>query len=794
MDGGMSARVRPSANDLEMVEGYSDLVSSMISSSSGDSASSSSEESDPAAGMAVLYNDRGVGKEKRRFDGNVEVEDLSSSQRSMLLEALMRTKGKERHRGKKLPTRVRDADLVLEDARNRVGEVGLDCINALRMISADTVEKAQSGHPGMPMGMSPTAFVLWDRHLRFNPGNPNWLNRDRFILSTGHGSVLHYALLHLYGYDSVSIDDLKNFRQLHSTTPGHPENYVTAGVEVMTGALGQGIANAVGLALAEKFLAATYNRAGTPELVNHFTYCIVGDGCMMEGIASEACSLAAHWALGKLIVFYDDNQISIDGSTELAFTEDVAMRYRAYGWHVIEIVDGDNDVTAIDDAIIAAKMETERPSLIKVRTTIGYGAPTKAGTNRVHGAALGETELLSTRRALNWPHAPFEIPSEALRHTRRKVASGAELEAQWRRDLEECRTADPDHVARFESTVLRQEISDNCDAVLKEAALALGEKPMATRHTSQTMLNALAGEVPGLFGGAADLESSCMTRLKECGDFQREAETGRNVHFGVREHAMGAISNGLALYGGGIVPYCSTFLVFTDYMRGAIRTAALSRAGVIFVMTHDSVLLGEDGPTHQPVEHLASFRAMPDIHVLRPSDAVETAACYALATRRRNAPSMIVLSRQKSCGMPVGCFEGAQRGGYVISDGNRDGTLELILIATGSELALAETAAKTLRDEDRRNVRVVSMPCVEEFQAQDAAYRESVLPRRVPLTKRLVVEAASSFGWHRYALNFHCVDEFGISAPGAVVAEELNFTTEKVIEHARSILTCSYDS
>mmetsp|Transcript_104 Transcript_104/g.300 ORF Transcript_104/g.300 Transcript_104/m.300 type:complete len:816 (-) Transcript_104:154-2601(-) len=683
---------------------------------------------------------------------------------------------------------------VEEKAQMRVGDIGLKAIDTLRVLAADTVENAKSGHPGMPMGMAPAAFVVWDRHLRFNPQDPEWLNRDRFVLSAGHGSVLLYSLLHLFGYSSVSMDDLKEFRQYGSRTPGHPENDMTPGVEVMTGALGQGISNAVGMALAEKHLAATYNQPDAPKVVDHFTYCIVGDGCLMEGISSEACSLAAHWQLGKLIVLYDDNSISIDGPTNIAFTEDVAARYRAYGWHVLEIHDGNRDIAAIDDAIIAAKLENRRPSLIKVRTTIGYGAPTKAGGCKIHGSALGEKELEGLREKLGWNHSPFEIPDDVTAYTRRKQRTGATLQRRWNQALEVYSARHPKTAALFKTCVAEGNSLDadgRWEQKLISAAEQLSRSGKATRHLSQAMLNAVSAALPGLIGGSADLESSCMTKLKDCGDFQANEPRGRNLHFGVREHAMGGISNGLALYGGGLIPFCATFLVFSDYMRNAVRTAALSGARVLFVMTHDSVLLGEDGPTHQPIEHLASFRAMPNINVMRPADALESAACYATALSKPNMPSMLVFSRQNVSKEWAGDYQGARRGAYVAFEAGSENSAhpDILLIATGSEVGLAVEAASRMSAENGScHVRVVSVPCVEEFERQDESYKRQILPFETPLRRRLVVEAASSFGWHKYASNFQTVDGFGVSAPAADVAEHFQLTVDGVYSHAMKLL------
>eukprot|EP00171_Calliarthron_tuberculosum_P012560 IDg12560t1 len=605
-------------------------------------------------------------------------------------------------------------------------------VNAVRVLTADAVEKAKSGHPGMPLGMAPTACVLWQKHIRMSPTNPDWINRDRFILSAGHGSMLQYALMYLFGYDSITIDDIKTFRQLGSRACGHPENTVTHGVEVMTGPLGQGISNAVGMALAESHLAATYNRNNAPPIIDHYTYCIAGDGCLMEGVSAEACSLAGHWSLGKLIAFWDDNSISIEGSTELAFTENVVSRYESYGWQVLHVVDGNTDIAAIDNAIIKAKKCTTQPTLIRVTTTIGYGAPTKAGSEKAHGNCLGAEEIQGLRKALKWPHKPFELPREVMGVATEARLCGEQRESVWHASVDAHRAQHPELGAQFESLVLRKQLPKGwADDLGTVAALKMHDTARSTRQLSQAALNALAVRLPHLFGGSADLGPSNLTGLVGCGDYQARSRDGRNVHFGVREHGMAAIMNGVALHNGGLIPFCATFFVFSDYCRAAVRAAALSRAGVIFVLTHDSVLLGEDGPTHQPVEHLASFRAMPGVATLRPADAVETATCYELAVRRRDAPSLLVLSRQKFC-VQAGSEIGTRRGAYVFSETPEGGVLDVLIIATGSEVAIAEGAAKALRAEGRA-VRVVSMPCMEIFQSQPKNYRRSVLPKSVPL-------------------------------------------------------------
>ncbi|HEY9909162.1 MAG TPA: transketolase, partial [Thermosynechococcaceae cyanobacterium] len=615
------------------------------------------------------------------------------------------------------------------------------CINSIRFLAIDAVEKAKSGHPGLPMGAAPMAFVLWDKFLRFNPKNPKWPDRDRFVLSAGHGCMLQYALLHLTGYDSVTIEDIKNFRQWESRTPGHPENFMTAGVEVTTGPLGQGICNGVGLAIAEAHLGAKFNKPDFP-VVDHYTYVILGDGCNMEGISGEACSLAGHLGLGKLIALYDDNHISIDGSTDIAFTEDVSKRFEAYGWHVQHVEKGNTDLQAIGDAIAAAKAVTDKPSLIKVTTTIGYGSPNKADTAGVHGAALGGSEVEATRKNLGWELPPFEVPQDVLDHYRKAVDRGAELEANWEAQFAKYKSSYPEEAAEYERLVSGK-LPEGWEKALP--TYTPEDKALATRKLSEITLNALAPVLPELFGGSADLTHSNYTELEITGDFQKGTYENRNLHFGVREHGMAAICNGLALHGG-VIPYGATFLVFADYMRGAMRLSALSEAGVIYVLTHDSVALGEDGPTHQPVETIASLRVIPNMLVARPADGNETSGAYKVAVENRHRPTVLALSRQNLPNLAGSSIEGVAKGGYILSDS--DGTPELILISTGGELHLCVTAADKLRAEGKK-VRVVSLPVWELFEEQSAEYRESVLPKAVG--KRLVVEAGASFGWERYA-------------------------------------------
>lgn len=658
------------------------------------------------------------------------------------------------------------------------------CINSIRFLAVDAVEKAKSGHPGLPMGAAPMAFVLWDKFMRFNPKNPQWFNRDRFVLSAGHGCMLQYALMYLVGYDSVTLDDIKNFRQWGSRTPGHPENFETPGVEVTTGPLGQGISNGVGLAMAEAHLAAKFNKPDLT-LVDHYTYVILGDGCNMEGVSGEACSLAGHLGLGKLIALYDDNHISIDGNTEISFTEDVGKRFEAYGWHVLHVEDGNTDLAAIAKAIEEAKSVTDKPSLIKVTTTIGYGSPNKNNTAGVHGSPLGGDEVMLTRQNLGWNYDPFVVPDDALAHMRKAVERGASLEAEWNKTWAQYKTKYPQEAAELER-MLSGKLPEGWDKVLP--TYTPEDKAVASRKHSEICLNKLAPVLPELIGGSADLTHSNLTELKGFGDFQKGSYQNRNIRFGVREHGMGAICNGIALHGSGLIPYGATFLVFTDYMRAAIRLSALSRAGVIWVMTHDSIALGEDGPTHQPVETIASLRAIPNLTVIRPADGTETSGAYkvAIENARNHKPTLLALSRQNLPNLAGSSIEGVAKGAYTVVD--CEGTPELILIGTGSEVDLCVKAAEKLTAEGRK-VRVVSMPAWDLFEAQDAAYQESVLPKAVK--KRLAVEAGVSFGWCRYTGSEGdsiSIDRFGASAPGNVCLEKFGFTVENVVAKAKALL------
>ncbi|MFN3926186.1 MAG: transketolase [Pseudanabaenaceae cyanobacterium] len=652
------------------------------------------------------------------------------------------------------------------------------CINTIRFLSIDAVEKAKSGHPGLPMGCAPMGFVLFDQFLKFNPKNPKWVDRDRFVLSAGHGCMLQYSLLYLTGYDSVTLDEIKRFRQWESKTPGHPENFMTEGVEVTTGPLGQGVGNAVGLAIAEAHLAARFNKPGF-NIVDHYTYVILGDGCNMEGVASEAASLAGHLKLGKLIMLYDSNHISIDGSTDLAFTEDVGKRYEAYGWHVQHVADGNTDLAGIAAAIRNAKAVTDKPSLIIVTTTIGYGSPQKAGTEKVHGAPLGADEVAATRANLGWEYEPFAVPAEALARFRQAIEKGAKAEAEWNALFAEYEQAYPAEAAEFKRIMAGELPTGWADALTP-----VTEMEKSTRLLSEACLNALAPVIPEFLGGSADLAHSNMTYLKGIPEFQAGSYHGRNFRFGVREHGMGAILNGMALHGG-LIPYGATFLVFADYMRAAIRLSALSKVGVVYIMTHDSIALGEDGPTHQPIETLASLRAIPDLLVIRPADARETVGAYQVAIRERHRPTLMAFTRQGVKNQAGTSVEGTLKGAYVVLDADNP---ELIIIATGSELELAVKAAQVLTEEGK-GVRVVSMPCWELFEEQSPEYRESVLPSTCK--KRVAVEAGSSFGWHKYVGwegAIVGIDTFGASAPGPVCYEKFGFTVENVLNHCRQVL------
>jgi transketolase len=676
------------------------------------------------------------------------------------------------------------------------------CINTIRTLSIDAVQKANSGHPGMPLGAAPMAYVLWTRHLRHNPTNPKWPDRDRFILSAGHASMLLYSLLFLTGYD-LNMDDIKQFRQWGSRTPGHPEYGVVPGVEVTTGPLGQGLGNAVGFAIAERWLAATFNRPGH-EVVNHYTYVMASDGDMMEGVAAEAASIAGQFRLGRLIVLYDANQITLSASADVTFREDVGARFQAYGWHV-EHIDG-MDIAAVDGALTKAKAIDDRPSLIVARTHIGYGSPHKHDTFQAHGEPLGVEEVRLTKRALGWPEdRSFYIPDDALAQFRRSVEEGRDLEAQWHRRVDGLRAAHPGLADKLRQA-LAGELPKGWEAALPRFTPADGA--MATRDAGQKTIVALAEVIPNLVGGSGDLDPSTRTALKGQGDFESPNFTspdgapptqgmvggpmgygGRNIHFGIREHAMAGIATGMALHGG-ILPYAATFFTFSDYMRPSIRLAALSKAHVIYVWTHDSIGLGEDGPTHQPVEQLASLRAIPDLMLLRPADANETVEAWKIAVAHCEGPVGLVLTRQKLPTLDRSTLApalGTAKGAYVLAD-SAAGPPKLILIATGSELSIALEAHNQLTREGVAS-RLVSMPCWDLFQAQPQSYKDTVLPPAVKA--RVSVEAGSPLGWERHVgLDGAIIglDRFGASAPGEIVMRELGFTPEHIVKVAKSIL------
>jgi transketolase len=657
-------------------------------------------------------------------------------------------------------------------------------INAIRVLSIDMVEKAKSGHPGMPMGAAPMAYVLWTKFMRHNPDNPHWFNRDRFVLSAGHGSAMLYSLLHLTGYD-LPMEELKQFRQWGSRTPGHPEYGHTPGVEATTGPLGQGISMAVGMAMAERHLAAKFNRENFP-VVDHYTYVIASDGDLMEGVAAEAASLAGHLKLGKLIVLYDSNDISLDGDLALAFSEDVKKRFESYGWHVLKVEDED-DLDALSAAIREAQAVTDRPTLIEVKTTIGYGSPNKAGTHKVHGAPLGSEEAALVRKAYGWPSdEPFFIPEEVRQHFAEWKEKAKQAEAEWNSLMEAYRDAYPELAAELDLAITGR-LPEGWDRDLP--VYPADDKGMATRKASGEAINAIAKNVPTLFGGSADLASSNNTTMKEEGVFGVEDYTGRNVWFGVREHGMGAALNGMALHGG-VRPYGATFLVFSDYLRPSIRLAALMQLPVTYVFTHDSIAVGEDGPTHEPIEQIPSLRLIPGLKVIRPADANETMAAWRLAMEEQDGPTALILTRQN---LPVlkGTAElakdGVQRGAYILSEA-ANGRPQAILIATGSEVSLAVQAQKQLAEKGI-HVRVVSMPCRERFDQQSEEYRQSVLPKEVSV--RVAIEAAHPMGWERYVGEQGAVigvDRFGASAPGSLVMKEYGFTVEHVVAQVEQLL------
>jgi transketolase len=658
------------------------------------------------------------------------------------------------------------------------------CINTIRMLAADAVEKANSGHAGMPMGAAAMAYVLWTRFLKHNPINPKWPDRDRFVLSAGHGSMLLYSLLHLTGYD-LSLEAIKNFRQWGSKTPGHPEFPHTPGVETTTGPLGQGFGNGVGLAIAERFLASHFNRTDH-EIVNHYTYAIVSDGDLMEGVSHEAASLAGHLGLGKLIYLYDDNRITIDGNTDIAFTENRAARFEAYGWHVQQVKDG-NDMAAIEKALLSAQKEDLRPSLIAVRTHIGYGSPNKQDSASAHGEPLGSEEIKLTKKNLRWPLEPeFYIPTEALTHFRQSIERGKQSESEWQKRYSAYEKTYPE-LANEWNQWLNNELPDGWDRDIPN--FLVDKKGMATRVASGKVLNAIAPNIANLIGGSADLAPSNKTVLNGEDFFQKDSPHGRNFHFGVREHGMGSIMNGIALHGG-LIPYGGTFLVFSDYMRPPIRLAALMGLKVIYVFTHDSVGLGEDGPTHQPVEQLAALRAIPNLTVIRPCDANETAEAWRVALNSNQGPVSLALTRQNVPTLDrskLSATDGLHRGAYILKDAP-NGNPDLILLATGSEVSIAIDAAEKIEKKDIA-VRVVSMPSWDLFEKQSQEYRHDVLPPDIKV--RVAIEAGIGQGWHRYVGDIGRVigiEHFGASAPYHTLYEKFGLTSEKLLEAAMACL------
>jgi len=659
------------------------------------------------------------------------------------------------------------------------------CIDTIRTLAMDAVQKADSGHPGTPMALAPLAFVLWDRILRYDPKEPGWFDRDRFVLSNGHASMLQYAVLHLTGYD-LSLEDIERFRRWGSRTPGHPEHGVTPGVETTTGPLGQGLMNSVGMALAEAHLAAVFNRPDH-EIVDHHTYVFCSDGDFMEGASHEAASLAGHLRLGKLVWVYDDNHITIEGDTKLAYSDHVAARFEAYGWHVQDLGEKANELEALTGALEAARDETSRPSLVIVRSHIGWGAPDKQDTAAAHGSPLGEDEVRATKRFYGWPEdEEFLVPDRAREHMSRAIERGRELREAWEERFEAYREAHPDLARRFEAA-LSGRLPEDWDADLP--SFAPGDGPMATRAASGKTLNAFAGRVPWLMGGSADLAGSTKTLLDGSDDFEAGSYEGRNMHWGIREHVMASASSGMALHGG-VRPYAATFFVFTDYARPGIRLSALMELPTVYVMTHDSIGLGEDGPTHQPVEHLASLRAMPHLWVVRPADANETVEAWRVAMERRDGPTMLVLTRQKIPVLDRGELapaDGVRRGGYVLApeEGERP---DAVLLATGSEVSLALEARDRLSEEGI-DVRVVSLPCWKLFRDQPQEYRDEVLPPTV--RARVAVEAGATFGWREWVGDegdVVGVDRFGASAPWREVYEHYGLTARNVASRVRALL------
>ncbi|WP_010235882.1 transketolase [Clostridium arbusti] len=651
-------------------------------------------------------------------------------------------------------------------------------VNTIRLLSAEGVQKANSGHPGLPLGAAPMAYALWGKEMKHNPKNPKWVDRDRFILSAGHGSMLLYSLLHLFGY-GLSIDDLMNFRQWGSKTPGHPEYGHTVGVEVTTGPLGQGIANAVGMAVAEQYIGSKFNKPNY-KIVDHYTFALAGDGCMMEGISSEAASLAGTLGLGKLIVLYDSNNISIEGSTDIAFREDVGKRYEAYGWQVIRVEDG-NNIEDITKAIRASKLDENKPSIIIVKTKIGYGSP-KQGTAGAHGEPLGEENIKKTKEFLKWSsEEEFYVPQEVRDYMKTLQNDGEAEEVKWNKLFQ-------DYSREYPQLAKQWEIwhSDKIpEYILEDEDFWKFEGKSATRVSSGQVINRLVNLIPNLIGGSADLSPSTKTYMKDKGDFSKEDKSGSNLHFGVREHAMAAMGNGIAVHGG-LKIFVSTFFVFSDYMKGAMRLSALMKLPVVYVLTHDSIGVGEDGPTHEPIEHLAALRSIPNFHVFRPADSRETAAAWYSAISRTDGPTALILSRQN---LPLykESSKESLKGAYILKD-SKNKVPDIILMATGSEVEYIYKASEAL-EEKGISVRVVSMPCLEVFDAQDADYKNTVLPKEV--RNRIAVEAASSFGWHKYVGldgDIVAIDHFGASAPGDILYKEFGITVDNIVERALKLV------
>ena len=666
----------------------------------------------------------------------------------------------------------------LEEKMSNIEELS---VNAIRVLSADAIQKAKSGHPGLPLGAAPAAYELWARHMNHNPKNPEWKNRDRFVLSGGHGSMLLYSLLHLFGYGDLSIDDIKNFRQLDSKTPGHPEYGHTVGIEATTGPLGQGMAMAVGMAMAEAHLAAVFNKDGY-NVVDHYTYVLGGDGCMMEGISSESFSLAGTLGLSKLIVLYDSNNISIEGSTDIAFTEDVMKRFEAFGFQTIQVEDG-NELGAIGAAIEEAKADKNRPSLIKINTLIGYGCPAKQGKASAHGEPLGEDNIAALKENLGWPcKEAFEVPQEVYDYYKELASDRAKAEDEWNKLFAEYCSKFPEMKEMWDNYYNGYDMSDLLNS---EEYWAAGDKPEATRNTSGTVLNLIKQHMPNMIGGSADLAPSNKTNMKDAGDFSRDNYAGSNIHFGVREQAMTAITNGIALHGG-LRPFAATFFVFSDYTKPMARLSSLMKLPVTYIFTHDSIGVGEDGPTHEPIEQLAALRSLPNFTVFRPCDKVETSAAWMYAATSKETPTALVLTRQNLPQMP-GSSKEALKGGYIIDDSSK-AVPDAIIIASGSEVSLAVEAKAELAKKDI-DVRVVSMPSMDLFEEQSAEYRESVLPDAV--RKRVAVEALSDFGWYRYVgLDGAVVSMkgFGASGPAAELFKKFGLTTEAVVKAVEGIM------